>query len=123
MITDPERWAPGTRRPAPTTSPSTPRPARTRWRWPRTLRAAGRKAGLAIDRDTPVEPYLELLPYVDTVLIMTIKAGLRRQTFMPEMLTRCATCAAGHGQDLEVRIEVDGGIAGRHHRAGRRGGG
>ena len=26
------------------------------------LRAAGAQAGLAIDRDTPVEPYLELLP-------------------------------------------------------------
>ena len=52
------------------------------------LRAAGAKAGLAIDRDTPVEPYLELLPHLDTLLIMTIKAGFGGQTFMPEMLDK-----------------------------------
>ena len=43
------------------------------------LRAAGTRAGLAIDRDTPIEPYLELLPHFDTLLIMTIKAGFGGQ--------------------------------------------
>jgi ribulose-phosphate 3-epimerase len=76
------------------------------------LRAAGARAGLAIDRDTPVETYLELFPHVDTVLIMTIKAGFGGQAFMPEMLAKVRTARrhadAGH---LELRIEVDGGIA------------
>jgi ribulose-phosphate 3-epimerase len=76
------------------------------------LRAAGSRAGLAIDRDTPVEPYLELLPHFDTLLIMTIKAGFGGQTFLPEMLDKVRAArrhlAGGH---LELRIEVDGGIA------------
>jgi ribulose-phosphate 3-epimerase len=76
------------------------------------LRAAGSRAGLAIDRDTPIEPYLELLPHFDTLLIMTIKAGFGGQKFMPEMLDKVRTArrhlASGH---LELRIEVDGGIA------------
>ena len=78
----------------------------------KTLRAAGSRAGLAIDRDTPVEPYLELLPYVDLVLIMTIKAGFGGQQFMPELLdkVRAARRHADSGH-LELRIEVDGGIA------------
>jgi ribulose-phosphate 3-epimerase len=75
------------------------------------LRAAGSRAGLAIDRDTPVEPYLELLPYFDTLLVMTIKAGFGGQKFMPELLDKVRTArrhvAGGH---LELRIEVDGGI-------------
>lgn len=75
------------------------------------LRAAGSLAGLAIDRDTPVEPYLELLPHFDTLLIMTIKAGFGGQDFIPELLDKVRSArrhvAAGH---LEVRIEVDGGI-------------
>jgi ribulose-phosphate 3-epimerase len=75
------------------------------------LRAAGTKAGLAIDRDTPVEPYLEILPHFDTLLIMTIKAGFGGQAFMPEMLAKVRTARrhidAGH---LEVRVEVDGGV-------------
>jgi ribulose-phosphate 3-epimerase len=76
------------------------------------LRAAGSRAGLAIDRDTPVEPYLELFQHVDTVLIMTIKAGFGGQEFLPEMLdkVRMARRRVAAGQ-LEVRIEVDGGIA------------
>jgi ribulose-phosphate 3-epimerase len=76
------------------------------------LRSAGSLAGLAIDRDTPVEPYLELLPHFDTLLIMTIKAGFGGQDFLPEMLDKVRTArrhaAAGH---LQLRIEVDGGIA------------
>src|SRR3954447_3222165 len=38
----------------------------------RDVRAAGAGVGLAIDRDTLVEPYLELLPHFDLLLIMTI---------------------------------------------------
>ncbi len=78
----------------------------------RDLRAAGSRAGLAIDRDTPVEPYLELLPHFDTLLIMTIKAGFGGQKFLPELLDKVRTARrhadSGH---LELRIEVDGGIA------------
>jgi ribulose-phosphate 3-epimerase len=75
------------------------------------LRAAGAKAGLAIDRDTPIEPYLELLPSFDTLLVMTIKAGFGGQRFLPALLdkVRQARTARESGH-LELRIEVDGGI-------------
>jgi ribulose-phosphate 3-epimerase len=77
----------------------------------RDLRAAGSRAGLAVDRDTPVEPYLELLPHFDLLLVMTIKAGFGGQDFLPALLDKVRTARrhvnAGH---LRVRIEVDGGI-------------
>jgi ribulose-phosphate 3-epimerase len=75
------------------------------------LRAAGSRAGLAIDRDTPVEPYLELLPHFDTLLIMTIKAGFGGQTFIPELLDKVRS-ARRHADAtrLQLRLEVDGGI-------------
>jgi ribulose-phosphate 3-epimerase len=76
------------------------------------LHAAGSLAGLAVDRDTPVEPYLELLPHFDLLLIMTIKAGFGGQRFLPDMLAKVRTARrharSGH---LQLRIEVDGGIA------------
>jgi len=75
----------------------------------RRLRAAGSLAGLAIDRDTRVEPYLEFLPEFDTLLIMTIKAGFGGQSFIPELLDKVRTARAAAG-DLAIRIEVDGGI-------------
>jgi ribulose-phosphate 3-epimerase len=75
------------------------------------LRAAGVRVGLAVDRDTPVEPYLEILPHFDMLLVMTIKAGFGGQEFLAEMLPKVTTARrhvdAGH---LELRIEVDGGI-------------
>ncbi len=75
------------------------------------LRAAGTRAGLAIDRDTPVEPYLDILPHFDTLLIMTIKAGKGGQTLIPGLLDKVRAARrhvdAGH---LELRVEVDGGI-------------
>ncbi|MEV6966466.1 ribulose-phosphate 3-epimerase [Hamadaea sp. NPDC051192] len=76
------------------------------------LRAAGAKAGLAVDRDTPIEPYLELLPHFDTLLIMTIKAGFGGQKFMPEMLDKVRTARRhADAEGLQIRVEVDGGIA------------
>jgi ribulose-phosphate 3-epimerase len=75
------------------------------------LRSAGVKAGLAIDRDTPVEPYLEILPSFDTLLIMTIKAGFGGQRFLPHLLDKVRTARAhANAGHLELRIEVDGGI-------------
>jgi ribulose-phosphate 3-epimerase len=76
------------------------------------LRKAGSLAGLAIDRDTLVEPYLDLLPHFDTLLIMTIKAGFGGQAFIPELLekVRAARTHAKSGH-LDLRIEVDGGIS------------
>jgi ribulose-phosphate 3-epimerase len=75
------------------------------------LHAAGSRAGLALDRDTLVEPYLDLLPYFDTLLIMTIKAGFGGQSFLPELLHKVRAARqhinTGH---LQVRIEVDGGV-------------
>jgi len=77
----------------------------------RSIRAAGSLAGLAVDRDTPLDPYLDLLPEFDTLLIMTIKAGFGGQAFVPELLDKVRLARrhlqAGH---LRLFVEVDGGI-------------
>jgi ribulose-phosphate 3-epimerase len=112
MIEAPERWAPGYAEAGAYNVSFHAEAAVHPVALARDLRAAGTKAGLAIDRDTPVEPYLELLPEFDTLLIMTIKAGFGGQAFLPEMLDKVRTLRAhidaGH---LELRVEVDGGIS------------
>jgi ribulose-phosphate 3-epimerase len=111
MITDPQRWAPGYAEAGAELvtfhAEACPDPVALA----RDLRAAGAKPGLAVDRDTPVEPYLDLLPHFDLLLVMTIKAGFGGQAFIPEMLAkvRAARRHAGSGH-LRLRIEVDGGI-------------
>ena len=78
----------------------------------RTIRAAGRAAGLAVRPGTPVsalEPYAELL---DIILIMTVEPGFGGQSFMADVL------AAKAGPAREIlrhklyggEIHVDGGI-------------
>jgi ribulose-phosphate 3-epimerase len=112
MITDPQRWAPAYAEAGAYNVTFHAEACDDPVGLAMTLRAAGAKAGLAIDRDTPVEPYLELLPYLDTVLIMTIKAGFGGQAFMPELLDKVRDVRRrAEVNQLEIRIEVDGGIA------------
>jgi ribulose-phosphate 3-epimerase len=112
MITDPDRWALGYAENGAHNVSFHAEACDDPVALARNLHAAGTMAGLALDRDTPVEAYLEILPHFDTLLIMTIKAGFGGQDFMPEMLAKVRTArrhaAAGH---LRLRIEVDGGIA------------
>lgn len=77
----------------------------------RAIRGAGTLAGLAIDRDTPLDPYLDLLGEFDTLLIMTIKAGFGGQDFIPGMLAKVRQ-ARRHLDSAHQRlfVEVDGGI-------------
>jgi ribulose-phosphate 3-epimerase len=112
MITDPDRWAPGYAEAGAYNVTFHAEACDNPVKLAKTLRAAGSRAGLAIDRDTPVEPYLELLPYLDTLLIMTIKAGFGGQAFLPAMLAKVKDVRRRiKAKDLQVRVEVDGGIA------------
>jgi len=111
MIEDPGRWAMGYAQAGAHTVTFHAEAAADPVALAKDLRAAGTRVGLAVDRDTPVEPYLEILPHFDMLLVMTIKAGFGGQEFLPETLTKVSTARrhadAGH---LELRIEVDGGI-------------
>lgn len=111
MITDPDRWAVGYAEAGAEYVSFHAEACDDPAALARDLRAAGARAGLAIDRDTPVEPYLDLLPEFDLLLVMTIKAGFGGQQFIPELLEKVRTARrhvrSGH---LELRIEVDGGI-------------
>ena len=112
MFDAPERWAPGYAEAGAYNVTFHAEAADDPVALAKDLRGAGSRAGLAIDRDTLVEPYLDLLPHFDTLLIMTIKAGFGGQSFLPEMLQKVRDVRRRvSANDLEVRIEVDGGIA------------
>jgi ribulose-phosphate 3-epimerase len=112
MIADPARWAAGYAEAGAYNVTFHAEAATDPVAIAKDLRAAGSRAGLAIDRDTPVEGYLDLLQHFDLLLIMTIKAGFGGQAFVPELLDKVRTARrhidSGH---LELRIEVDGGVA------------
>ena len=111
MIESPERWAPGYAEIGAHNVTFHAEASEDPVGLARQLRDLGSLAGLAIDRDTLIEPYLDLLPHFDTLLIMTIKAGFGGQQFLPQLLekVRVARTHAKSGH-LDLPIEVDGGI-------------
>ena len=69
MITDPRRWAPAYAEAGAYNVTFHAEACDDPVALAADLRAAGSRAGLAIDRDTPVEPYLDLLPHFDMLLV------------------------------------------------------
>ncbi|WP_113717590.1 ribulose-phosphate 3-epimerase [Arthrobacter dokdonensis] len=77
----------------------------------RELRARGARAGMALRPATPVEPYLDMLPELDMLLIMTVEPGFGGQAFLDVMLPKIRRArAAIDGAGVDVAIQVDGGI-------------
>jgi ribulose-phosphate 3-epimerase len=72
------------------------------------IHALGMAAGVALDRDTPVEAIADVAGLVDIVLVMTIKAGFGGQKLMPDLLDKLAQVRELAG-DRPV-LEVDGGV-------------
>lgn len=77
----------------------------------RDIRAAGGKAGLSVKPGTPIEPYLDILRDMDTLLVMSVEPGFGGQSFMPEVLekARIVRRLVDSGE-LRLIIEIDGGI-------------
>jgi ribulose-phosphate 3-epimerase len=77
----------------------------------RRIRAAGKKAGLAINPHTPIGAIDPYLGQFDILLIMTVEPGFGGQPFMEDMLPKIRAASEIRGQrGLDFRITVDGGI-------------
>jgi ribulose-phosphate 3-epimerase len=75
------------------------------------IRAAGAKVGLSVKPGTPLEPYLEILPEFDTLLIMSVEPGFGGQVFMPEVLVKVGIARRlVDSGELTILVEIDGGV-------------
>lgn len=111
MIADPDRWAPAYADAGLNSVTFHVEAASAPVRLARELRKRGAKAGMALKPGTAVEPYLDLLPEMDMLLIMTVEPGFGGQAFLDVTLPkirRAASAIAGSG--LSVAIQVDGGV-------------
>jgi ribulose-phosphate 3-epimerase len=112
MIEEPDRWAPGYAeagaRNVTVHAEAVTAPVRTL----RAIRSAGARAGLAVNPGTPVEPYGDLLPEVDMLLLMTVEPGFGGQPFLDLVLPklrRARAMASAYGGS--VWLQVDGGVS------------
>jgi ribulose-phosphate 3-epimerase len=77
----------------------------------RRIRAAGKKAGLAVNPHTPVGSIDPYLGQFDILLVMTVEPGFGGQPFMEDMLPKIRAAAEMRAKHkLDFPITVDGGI-------------
>lgn len=74
------------------------------------IRAAGKKAGLAINPHTPIASIDPYLGQFDILLVMTVEPGFGGQPFMDDMLPKIRAAAERRARGADFRITVDGGI-------------
>ncbi len=111
MIDEPDRWAPGYAELGVFSVTFHAEPAADVVRLARRLREIGARAGLAVKPGTPVEPYLELLPEFDQVLVMTVEPGFGGQSFIESVMPKLTAISDAVGRlGLDVWLQVDGGV-------------
>jgi ribulose-phosphate 3-epimerase len=111
MIDDPDRWAPGYAEAGAYSVTFHAEAAADAVALARRLRQIGARAGIALKPGTDVQPYLELLPEFDQVLVMTVEPGFGGQTFMESTMPKLALLRETvTAKGLDVWLQVDGGI-------------
>jgi ribulose-phosphate 3-epimerase len=111
MITDPDRWAPEYAQAGAGNVTIHAEAVHAPVRTLRAIRSAGARAGLAVNPGTAIEPYEDLLPEVDMLLLMTVEPGFGAQSFLDMVLPklrRARAMVARHG--AKVWLQVDGGV-------------
>ena len=112
MIDDPDRWAPAYAEAGAKSVTFHVEAAGAPIRLAREVRAAGARAGLALKPATPVEPYTDLLPELDMILVMTVEPGFGGQSFLDACLPKVRRAREMvRRSGLDVWVQVDGGIS------------
>ena len=73
------------------------------------IRAAGKKAGVAINPATPVSEIAHVIGDIDLLLVMSVNPGFGGQEFIRETLTKLRQARDLIGR-RKIALEVDGGI-------------
>jgi ribulose-phosphate 3-epimerase len=113
MICDPDRWAPPYAEAGAGNVTIHVEAAQSPVRTLRAIRAAGARAGLALNPATPVEMCETLLGEIDLLLLMTVEPGFGGQPFLSAVLPklrRARELVSRRGGS--VWLQVDGGVGG-----------
>lgn len=112
MITDADRWAPGYAELGCFSVTFHAEATQDPVALARRMRDIGSRVGLAVKPGTAIEPYLELLPEFDQILVMTVEPGFGGQSFMRDMMPKLRLLRAEADRTgSAVWLQVDGGIS------------
>ncbi|MFI9204348.1 ribulose-phosphate 3-epimerase [Streptomyces sp. NPDC053048] len=112
MIEDPDRWAPQYAEAGAGSVTFHAEAAAAPVRLAREIRRQGARASMALKPATPIEPFEDLLPELDMLLIMTVEPGFGGQAFLDIMLPKIRrTRELISRHNLPIWLQVDGGVA------------
>ena len=75
------------------------------------IKSAGAQAGVVLNPATPVVAVEEALQFADYVLVMSVNPGFGGQKFIPQAIDKVRRLRQTiNEKQLNVRIEIDGGI-------------
>lgn len=112
MIENPDRWAPAYVEAGAASVTFHAEAAYAPVRIARSLRSLGARAGVAFNPATAIEPYADLLPEIDMILLMTIEPGFGGQPFLDVVLPKIARARQLlNDRDSAVWLQVDGGVS------------
>ena len=75
------------------------------------IKSLGKKAGVSINPKTSLDSIFPVIHLIDLALIMSVNPGFGGQKFMPEVLSKVKILREKIDEEnLEVEIEIDGGI-------------
>ena len=75
------------------------------------IKAAGMKAGVALNPHTPISTLLDVLEDVDLVCLMSVNPGFGGQKFIPNTINKIKALKAEiEKRGLNTLIEIDGGV-------------
>jgi ribulose-phosphate 3-epimerase len=112
MITEPDRHAPAYVEAGARSVTFHVEAAAAPIRLAREVRGQGGRVGMGLKPATPIDPYEELLPELDMVLLMTVEPGFGGQSFLELCLPkirRTRELMDKHG--VETWLQVDGGVS------------
>lgn len=77
------------------------------------IKGLNKKAGIALNPATPVGTLVEVLPYIDLVLVLSVNPGFGGQSFIETTIQKIAALRKmidARGFASRIEIQVDGGI-------------
>ena len=80
-------------------------------KWINYIKENNSKVGISIKPNTNIEEIYDILPFIHTVLVMTVEPGKGGQKLIPETIEKIRSLRSYiNNNNLEVDIEADGGI-------------
>lgn len=111
MIEDADRWAPTYAEAGCASVTFHAEAAAAPIRLAREIHRQGAKVGMALRPATGITPYIDILPEIDMLLVMTVEPGFGGQSFLESMMAKVRrTREAISAANLQVSVQVDGGI-------------